>query len=472
MGTVLLFLLFLVLTIVSYRIFDSEIIHPAVIFCALFCVALLTGLLNYDAWNFDLNALTVLVVGAGGIVFVAVCLLVKTITVRSGRTSSHASLLRQGPAKLSMIRVPKWFSLVCMAVSVVLLYLVAKAMITATAPYGGSGGILSAISVSNSVSKFSDQLLVLPVFQTQAFVFLQALAFIWIYVFIYNLSVARHVDVLVLLNAAICGVSPIMSGSRGPIFLEIIACIVIAILISNAKHMNVNRSASRLRTLIAVAVLVVVALVVFEPLLSLMGRTSNAQSLNQYLSVYLGAPIKNLDTFLSVESASSLSPAGHSRWGEISFANLYLFFDKAGNGAVATNWAAWFPFQTINNESLGNVYTVYYPLIYDWGLFGALFGIAVIAACAQISFDVASGNAWSDAFPVRISYLFYSVVAYGVAFCFFSNWITSTIVNTQFVRFLIVWFVFSWLIGRFQTQQVGSRRRLRSRLYRRRASAN
>lgn len=449
MSAFLLFVLFLLLTVISYQLFDFEIIHPAVIFCAFFSIALFTGLLNYTAWNFNLNAITAFVVGGGGVLFVLVCLIVKNIDRRFLGNKSPVSESKHTLSQLSTIRIPNWFALSNIVVSTIFLYFISKAMIIATAQYGSSGSVLSAISVANTVNKFSDQPIFLPVFETQAFVFLQAAAFIWIYVFIYNLVISHRFSSLVFINAFICGISPILSGSRGPIFLEIIFCIVVSILFLDSRFLNKNRSPSRLKTIFGLIVVFIVALVTFEPLLSLMGRTSDVQSINEYIAIYLGAPIKNLDIMISSDSRLS-SFSDSSQWGEITFASLYLFFNKSRDASVTTNWATWFPFQTVNNQQLGNVYTVYYPLMRDWGLFGAAIGIVAIAVSAQIIFDLANRNIWSKVFPIRISYLFYSVIAYGVAFCFFSNWITSTIINTQFIRFLIVWILFSWTIGRFQ----------------------
>lgn len=68
-----------------------------------------------------------------------------------------------------------------------------------------------------------------------------------------------------------------------------------------------------------------VGLASFKPLLSLMGRKAGDSTMYEYLSIYIGAPIKNLDAYLTNSMSPSLAVKS-TQWGDMTLASTRASF--------------------------------------------------------------------------------------------------------------------------------------------------
>ncbi|KLD60505.1 hypothetical protein WP50_09840 [Lactiplantibacillus plantarum] len=99
----------------------------------------------------------------------------------------------------------------------------------------------------------------------------------------------------------------------------------------------------------------------------LLGREVGSFSKANYLAIYFGAEIKNLDTFIQ---AGQFPIRPHGTFGAQTFLEFNRTFGKffGSNATVILD----LPFQNINGLSLGNVYTTFYAFLYDFGYRGVL----------------------------------------------------------------------------------------------------
>lgn len=131
------------------------------------------------------------------------------------------------------------------------------------------------------------------------------------------------------------------------------------------------------RTVLKFVAIALVGLASFKPLLSLMGRKAGDSTMYEYLSIYIGAPIKNLDAYLTNSMSPSLAVKS-TQWGDMTLASTRASFPQIF-GKTVLDWMQWQPFQRYGERSLGNVFTTYYAFIFDWGIAGAMLAIVLIA---------------------------------------------------------------------------------------------
>ncbi|MEK0264814.1 O-antigen polymerase [Bifidobacterium mongoliense] len=433
--------------------FDYTLLNPAFLFCAFFALSLADGLFNYRSWEYDLGPKTVLVLSCGALVFLIVSVLTKELYNRGILFKFRESTISRDESrgKVQLISVPDWLGWSNLLFSIAILGIVSKSLINLTAEWGSNGNLLNAISIANTLNKFSDTGIEFPFIEAQLFVIVQASAFVWLYIIINNfISDRKSINILTLSNVFVTIISPLLTGSRGPFFMEIVAGVVIYYFLSNSSRTRDKKLVIKFTSIFSAIFVFLIIILLFRPLLSFMGRTDDTQGLFSYISIYLGGSIKNLDYYLSNPSSGRFSHVGTVRWGEVSFANLYEFIDSITGGSTNRQWAEWFPFQSLGDVSFGNVYTVYYPFIRDWGIPGAISAIAVISFVSQFFFELVNAKIKNLTGTIRVSILVYSIIEYGVIFCFFSNWISSTIINTLFIRFIIIWFLYSRLLNLLQ----------------------
>lgn len=111
------------------------------------------------------------------------------------------------------------------------------------------------------------------------------------------------------------------------------------------------------------------------------------------------------------------------------------------------------PYQTINDQDLGNVYTGLMSPTLDWGPIGAVIYYFVWGFVIQWCYEkcISHGKhikcfAWT----FDLANLAYEFIAYNLMFSFFSNWLGESVINTGFFRNLIIWGIVMWLIRAVQ----------------------
>ena len=70
----ILVLFFLIMTILTYKLFKGEIANPAFIYCFMYFISSFCTMCNVKEWNIHLANKTFLILFIGTIEFVAVCM--------------------------------------------------------------------------------------------------------------------------------------------------------------------------------------------------------------------------------------------------------------------------------------------------------------------------------------------------------------------------------------------------------------
>lgn len=232
---------------------------------------------------------------------------------------------------------------------------------------------------------------------------------------------------ILILNILISLACDMLFGARTGAFQLLIA-IAVEFYIVYGKKSNWKIKISR-RTLLISIIAAFVLVICFKDIGNLLGRNSERET-DEYLSVYISAEIKNLDTFIREGKFGSDISSNQT------FVNLINFL------ASKTGHYEWYhgldiPFRSVNGHTLGNVYTIFYSFMYDGGLLGVLLCTGLMAVICQFVFNKAiqeRNNSKIDIWVVIYSYLCCCLV-----FSFFSNTFYEQIFNYGFFKFVVFW---------------------------------
>lgn len=413
-----------------------SLVHPAVIFTAPLAVSVACGLMNYSAWEYDLHLTTAGLLVVSAAIFTGIGFLLGRPV--SGRYLPGFSDRGNDARSVRCVHVPAAVAvlgLVFTALVYAALYARISELVRQSGVEANGVGVLNSY---DQLSKFGNVDVSVRGMVGHLFTVGTALSYVWLYLFVRN-AYARYRRSLVLIgvNALFAAGLPLLSGGRAGLIRWAVAAFCLAMLMHPRGDGGLPRK-SLLRVVLIIAACLAAAIVLFRPFLALLGRTSGNQDTFAYISMYLGAPVKNLDMYLSGTLPNPIT-VGSRRWGDQSFALLYQSLAHWLGGESAIDWNSWQPFQMINGNSLGNVYTVFGPMVFDWGVAGSLVGIAIIALLTTALYRLARRSLQIGTSVISIAAMTYAYAAYGLAFCFYHNFIFTSIMNTGFVRYLIVW---------------------------------
>lgn len=439
MFSIVLLLALLLFLILLLMVYGGDFAEPSVLFVLGFALSVFNGLTNYKAWNFDLSLQTCLVVMVGAVVFMAVAYGVKAL-FRAIVVGDASSRKYREPQNITL---PLWVYVAGLMFTCLSFIIVSRSIIALTLPYGGDGSLSKAIGLYDHLNKFSTEGVSISGIASLLYLATNAMAYVWLFLAMRSFVVRTlKKDYLALANTLAVIPMTLISGGRNSLIQLGVAAFAYWILF---RRQNNHWRGVRLRfhTVAFFMVIVLAGLALFKPLLSLMGRNPGESTIYEYLSIYIGAPMKNLDAFLTGSMHPALAVKS-MKWGDMTLASTYASFPQIF-GHTIIDWLSWQPFQRYGNVDLGNVFTTYYAFIFDWGIAGALLAVAFIAALSQLCYESAVYALQYGTGGIPLSMMLYGAVSYCCAFSFFSNRWMSTMLNQIMLKNIIIWIALIFL---------------------------
>ena len=267
--------------------------------------------------------------------------------------------------------------------------------------------------------------------------------YVVLYVLANNYAVKRKIGLLELGVLILMCIRIVMNGSRSPLFRAFTFVLVLLYILSYRQG---KIKVGDLRLLGKVSIIVLIFAIVMLFMLVVMGRNSKFTDLADHLFVYLGAPIVNLDTFLQgneIRFFGGLDERAPN--GAQTFRALYLYVGK---------WLGVTDFQNIksisvfafssNGLEIGNVYTMFYKIIYDFGYFG----IIPLTMIMGLYYCIANKKVMRGSMPNRtidFRLLIYSYLFNDVVMSAFSNRFYETVFDPVFIKLFIAAWLFDFL---------------------------
>ena len=203
------------------------------------------------------------------------------------------------------------------------------------------------------------------------------------------------------------------------------------------------------KTLIKIVLLGVAILASFRLTAVLVGRDNTSSfSTMDYLALYTGAEIKNLDTYLEEDNNNIF------QLGKYTFSTLYSTFAPYFNLDSTTS----FPFKSINGYNLGNVYTIFYHFYKDLGFLGVLIFPIFMAAVAQWLYNMAKKCKLKSEYGINLKSIIYCYTFSGIFYSFFSNHFFGLIFSLSFIKYLVMWELMNcFLIKNYKIRLISSK---------------
>ena len=427
----LLFISLLIMFYVSFIYNKKDVIAPAVVFCFGFLFQSIWAVAYAKKWDLGLHINTFLTIFLGVLEFIVTCIIIKKLYYKYKKNERRYS-------KIEKIEIESWkkkafiiFSSFVILINLYFIIILVNGDIT---------NIAESITKYNKALKFGESAFgKMPFIVNNLRIVVIYSGYWFLYVIINNYLCERIIKKDELVIIILCLIASIITGSRGDAFMILISGIVFFLIISNRK--NKFKTIFDFKKIKMISIIGAVFLLTFLLFANLLGRKEKTNMID-YLSIYCGAEIKNLDFYLQEDKVDNNRIIGSQTFYSI----LYSYgnrFDSENIGKYKLD----LPFREVNGYNLGNVYTTFYPYIYDFGYVGVFILIFIMAAISQLIYE--------KIFYLKIKVpslviLVYGVIFSSLLFSFFSNKFYEYIFSIGFIKMIITWMICGYFFCRLK----------------------
>ena len=423
---VLGFVILSILLIINLQIMKNEFESPSFIFSASFTFSIGWAMVYAKTWDLKLHFNTFCVVVGGVFEFCIVCWMVHFYYIKYHRRSS----IRPSYNYFRPIAIEKsflWLILFLELFSIAFtLYEIRLA--------SGISNISMALVYYNNITKFTTDVVV---FKHAKYLYLiwdivDAMGF-WIsYIIANNIITSKK---LPKCECGILFVSMMLNFFRGARTTAVckMMTFVCFYLVLSRKNSVVKKRAISYKFILKVLIASIVFIISFKSIGSLMGRTITTSGMD-YVAMYCGAEIKNLDTFLQ---------QSHVRPSKIVDSQTFYVLMKylRPKFGYTDKVLPDLPYQYVGDINLGNVYTTFYQYVYDYGYFGVVWLVGLMAWLSQMFYEKSKITKKNLTPP--LSLLIYGNFFPSLVLSFFSNKFYERHFCTGFVKWIVLWSVFN-----------------------------
>ena len=304
-----------------------------------------------------------------------------------------------------------------------------------TAYYGYNKGLFENISIFDYLQKFDTEtfwsLNVNPgiLFKISRIIAM-SLPYSLVYVCINNYFSRKVLNLLQLLSILLLCGTIVLTGSRSPLF-RVITMAILLIYFFNLRNKFIH--GPKVKYIIKGIVIVLCMAFFFVILLQVMGRESS--SISNEVFKYIGAPLANLDTYLQQFNVKITT----RYFGENTFNEFYKYlYDKGFISIAPTIRANVLPFNISSTGlNLGNVYTMFYFFIIDFGYLGIVPCTGIMAVFYMVVYKMICQK---QVYRQKFSYslFFFGYLINDLIMAFFSNRFYETVLNPFFPKFVLI----------------------------------
>lgn len=408
----IIFLLFILLF--GFSISGRRFSAPPIIFIVPFILQALESCLYYP-W--DISIITFSVIAIGSTIFCVACGFVHLLFGDYKHTKE---------INYTYVSNKKTFLLIFVTIiCVIYIYIAEKNAIS---------HIYSGNNISDTLGAFNDAIksegsdVSFTGLPSLMYNLLTGVAYVYAFLYarmLYVIGFKRSIPFMMLFLVGSLGI--FVSGSRTGVIGPIISLIIFIILRNESCIRSIKLSSVPIRKLIGFPLIGIAVVGLCIMSLEWIGR-DNDESVLESISVYLGAPLHNLDFAISRGLPKS------SIFGQYTFRNLYPTLESLGLVDNAHSVSR-FDFVSHGGYFMGNVYTLHYGLLVDFGLAGWAIAIAIMGFISQTFFEIAIrtiNNRSLSIWPV-----IYGLVAYHLFMSYFSTNFYQNIFYTGFIKCLL-----------------------------------
>lgn len=427
MTVFVLFVLLIVMLYLSYITSKGILFTPQFGFAISFIPQALLALFYVKKWNLDIGMETVLVI-VGGICLFTIC---NVVFNKVKFSFNYGNKLNKNNTENNddlIIRIDTWKFLVLIIFQLLTILLCIRYLLSLVPGVD----LLSAITYYRYTNLFSNNMFVIPSYIRMMRTFSISSGYVLLYIYIHSMLYKDKVNkIFVLSNIGLSLVNDMLFGARTGLAIFAVSFVVQYYFIRGKKYGWKN--ALPFKSILKIVFFVFLFLATFQTIAEIMGRTlASEYTFMDYIAGYLSAEIKNLDVFLKKGNFGTTWENNQTLNGIIPL--LAKVFDQP-------QWVHKLdlPFVIENNYNYGNVYTIFYPFIYDMGYIGILVYIPLMACICQVVYKKIININDND--TISISLIIYSYIYFALVFSFFSDKFYEIVLNTKFIWTLLSWIV-------------------------------
>lgn len=419
---IILFIISLFFLIVNLNINSYDIMHPAVIYCLIVFLHVVICMFAQAKFAINLHTPTILVFLTTDFIF------------------TFASVLgigkKSGPAEkeeLKEIPVSNSLFIILAVLQVIVIVLFYQYLKRIAVMFGSSTDLTEMINLYNNISKFWH--VTIPFKESMVFrvlnPFCHTAAFVALYVFVNNFVATGKFNPLPIINVLLWSFQVILNGSRSPLGRMFMAAVFLFYIFHRKYRPDQFSNRRFIKKVLGWISLFAVLMLVVVNLIRIPDQTTR---IGDYIFTYTGANIVNLDNYLM---RSHFLFLGQSRpaFGASTFAKIYEWLAKY-NIAYAINFSDLGRFNFSNGIEIGNVYTTFANFIYDFGYIGVLPLFSILALIYSFMYRKSLETSVSG--KINIIVFIYAYLFFDLCMLLFSNNFYYSIVNTEFVKFLLM----------------------------------
>lgn len=444
----LLCVISLAFIILNFKLNKKDWMAPAVIFSTVFFLYTFVCVIEKNAYDIAFIPMTVFVIAAGIAIFT---LISWAIERNAGETAvvSNPQLIEFHNAYVILLIIAQLLSIIFF-----IKYL--GDLATAYSAISGENytGLGAKIELYDTMTKFWQdtyaQLSVpIPLIYRLTNPLCGAAEYLLLYIGVHNFTVNKKIPPLYIISIGLWIVRIVINGSRSPI-LRIITfafCLLYVFYMRQGKQWRLN---GRLIGIMTAAAAVLCVLMI--GLLFAMGRGEKGFNIFNYIFTYVGAPIVNLDTFLRTNDITFFRGVSDSPFfAAHNFRGLYAYIDKlCGTNLFPIAEIDFFSFSR-NGIEIGNVYTMFYKIVYDFGYSGVIWmtGLAALYYCwtyMRIRTKISHH-------PIDFRLLIYAYLFNDLIMSAFSNRYYETIFDAPFIKLVPVVFVLDKVVVEYRVPE-------------------
>ncbi len=431
----IVFLIFsLVFVFINYLIADRDMFNPAFLFSAVNFFSALMCVVLQKQYNAELHVNTFFVLLSGLFLFFLINTWQRFLNSR-----------RKGPVvkiELEYMQLQNGWVVLFILLELVVSYSLAKyVQNVASAYFGGGSNFVMQIAQYNTLAKFKSTDLAelginMPAIVSHGSNLCKGVVFILIAIEVNNYLIKKKFDKLICVAIVIRAVSSLFTGSRGDLFEYATAVLIDFVILSRRKKGYYKKG--NLKFMVRILLISTGAITGIFLLSLAVGRAISYDGAwyNTFFG-YLGAPILNLDSFLQTDFRLS-SPLGRE-----SFVFIYNYIGNSF-GISEYQYSPNLPFIYHNGLGTGNVYTMYYPLIEDFGFFFFIPFVLIIAIYYSLTYSRIS-NLRSRKNPIGMRFFVYSYLFNSLIMLMFADRFYTSITRLYSIR-MFVWMFIFWKV--------------------------
>ncbi|MCR4688519.1 MAG: oligosaccharide repeat unit polymerase [Saccharofermentans sp.] len=425
-----------IFVLINFVLFDQDFSSPGFLFSLAFLAFEIVCVINAQRFAITFEPETVLVLGVGFLTFTLVSLYFHY------RARGKIDIKRDVTPEPIKIHFIVTICVILIQIAAMALFLQYLARLN-LAVNGYEGSIPSQINNYNDMIKFRpEDFAYLNMHPGKLYNRCNLIAgivpYIFIYVTVHNFVHFRKIDIFQIASIGIFAAHIVLTGGRSNLMRLIVLAVIVAYAV---KFRSVIRRKSGIKFYMIMLIVMLIGGFLFFSTLSLMGRNAE-RTPSDLFYIYFGAPIDNLDNYI----AQGRIAVENNLFGERTFRNLYSYF--ADKGLVPYKLELLteiIPFvKSANGLGQGNVRTMYYFFLTDFGYLGVIPCTALIALISNWAYyrslkAVTSGKAFS------FSLFLYAYMVNDIVMSPFSNRFYENIVTTWFAKIIVIGFIFKLL---------------------------